>query len=223
MSEEIHLPKEEVIVEYLEQLMKIGLTEEDIAEKLGVSQSTVSRFIGKGMGLNYDAVYKAMLLIQEHLSPLPNEPIKNFSYTKAKDVKCIRSDELLQEAAILMRNLGYTQIPVIEKTNSEKRPAESITKIVGIVTDFGLLNRMITPFESYSKDKWLNEMSNLTIKEADVIEHVPSFPDDTSLIEIVEGLTHHYAVLITEESEEKVGMITRNDLARIWLELISTF
>ena len=174
------------------------------------------------MGLSYDSVYKAIILIQEHLSPLPNEPIKDFSYTKAKDVKCISSDELLQEVALVMKQGGYTQIPIYEKTTAKENTDEATIKIVGIVTDFGLLKRMTSPLESYSKDKWVKEMSELKIKKADVIEHVPSFPDDASLIEVVEGLYHHYAVLITEGSEDKVGIITRNDLARIWLELTST-
>jgi predicted transcriptional regulator len=222
MSEEIHLPKEEVVAEYLEKLAENGLTEEEIAKKINVSQSTVSRLLNKGMGLSYDSAYKAIILIQEYLSPLPNEPIKNFSYPRANDIKCMSSDDLLQEAALAMKKGGFTQIPIYEKTDYNKKTGKMNTEFVGILTDLGLLKRMSNPLKSHSKEKWLKEMSRLTIKEADVIEHVPCFPDDSSLIEIVEGLYHHYAVLITEESQDKVGMITRNDLARIWLELISS-
>lgn len=208
LPEELRLPKEELVSDYLEKLLKIGLTEEEIAVKLGVSQSTVSRFLKKGMGLSYDTVYKAVILIQEHQSPLPNEPIKNFHYPKAEEVTKIRSDKLLREAAFLMKQHGYTQIPVYRGY-----------EILGIVTDFSILKRMTTPLKKYSKDKWLMAMSNLTVAQADVIERVPIFPDTASLTEVIEGLSYHYAVLITEESEDKIGIITRNDLAEIWLKL----
>jgi predicted transcriptional regulator len=216
MSEEIHLPKEEVIAQYLSELLNTGLTEEEIGKKIGVSQSTVSRFLGKGMGLNYDSVYKAIILIQEYYSPLPNTPIKNFSYPK--NLTGILSNEPLWEAGLRIKQGGYTQLPVYEK---ETLAGKAKLNCIGIVTDLGLLNRMVMPWKSVSKDKWLNELANLTVKDANVIEHVAKYPEDSSLIEVAEGLFHHYAVLITEvNSDDVIGIITRNDIVRIWLELI---
>lgn len=50
----------------------------------------------------------------------------------------------------------------------------------------------------------------------DVVELVPSYPDDVPIREVAEGLLHHYAVLI-EEKEGGIGIITRADLVKLLL------
>lgn len=74
---------------------------------------------------------------------------------------------------------------------------------------------MTKPLKSTSKDNWLTELKTLTIENAEVIEQVPIYPEHCSIIEVADGLKNHYAVLIEESSENKIGIITRADLLKI--------
>jgi predicted transcriptional regulator len=204
MPEKLHLPPENTIDNYIDELKIIGLSQEQIAEKLGISQPTVSRLFEHGVELSYELAYKIVHLIQERSSTLPNESVSKFAI-KSDQIVSVDLDDSIADVVTKMGN-SYTQLPVFDE---EKNCS-------GIVTDWCLLERMMAILESESKADWLSRLRVIKIKNADVVELVPSYPDDTPIGEVAEGLLHHYAVLI-EEKEGGTGIITRTDLVKLLL------
>jgi predicted transcriptional regulator len=78
---------------------------------------------------------------------------------------------------------------------------------------------MLHPTKSVSREKWLVEFGKTEIQDADVIDEVPKYPSESPLIEVAEGLMHHYAVLVQEEiTERKIGIITRADFLKLLIQ-----
>lgn len=186
-------------------MKRIGLTEEKVGEVLDLDQSAVSRLLTGVSRLRYNEAYQFVLLILKHISSMPNETVKEY-YTSSENVESVYSHEPVIEASKKMQNGEFTQLPVIDRKSE---------KCVGIVTDWALLKRMLSPIKSGSKETWLNEMRNMQIKDADVIDEVPKYPSDSPLIEVAEGLMHHYAVLIEENMGKTIGIITRADFLKL--------
>ena len=199
MSQKAHLPPIETINAYVEELKKLPYSQEKLAEKLDVSQPTISRLFDKGVGLSYELAYKIVRFIQDRSSTLPDEPVSGYA-RKSKEVVSICLDESIHDAIKKMGNT-YTQLPVFDK---EK-------KCKGIITDLCIMQRMMNHLELEYKKDWLKQISNMSIEEANIVELIPTYPYDTSIREVAEGLIHHYAVLIKEKNGG-TGIITRADL-----------
>ena len=54
----------------------------------------------------------------------------------------------------------------------------------------------------------------MKIKDADVIDDVPTYPLKTPISEIAQALLYHYAVLVSE-GKGKIGIVTRPDFLRL--------
>lgn len=206
MSEEVRLPHEETILQYLRKgIERTGLTQEEVGEVLDLDQSAVSRLLTGVSRLRYKEAYDVLLLILKHISSLPIEPASKH-HTPFENVEAVYSDETILEAAKKMKNGDFTQLPVFERQTE---------KCLGIVTDWALLMRMLNPIKAKSKETWLKDMRNMRIKDAEVIDEVPKYPSESPLIEVAEGLMHHYAVLTEEEMGKKIGIITRADFLKL--------
>lgn len=64
-----------------------------------------------------------------------------------------------------------------------------------------------------SKD-WIGIFKEQEIGKMDLIDSVPTYPLSSTLMEVAEGLMHHYAVIIDEQIG-KYGIITRNDFLKL--------
>jgi len=207
MASEIRLPDEEWLIENLNKVINENkISQEELIDVLGVTtQSAVSRILNQESRLTYQEAYKLTIHLLKYASPIPNKPVSEYS-RKSDEVSFVYSDELISIAVRKLDDGDFTQLLV---KNREKGSC------LGIVTDLTLLNRMAKPLKSISKDRWLTELKTLTIENANVIEQVPQYPEDCSIVEVAEGLKNHYAVLIEEGSENKIGIITRADLLKI--------
>ena len=201
------LPDEEWLIEHLNKIINENrISQEELANILGVStQSAVSRILNQESRLTYQEAYRLTIHLLKYSSPIPSKPVSEYS-RKSDETSFVYSDEPISEAVRKLEKGNFTQILVKDREKGT---------CLGIVTDLTLLKRMAQPLKSTSKDKWLTELKTLTIENADVIEQVPQYPEDCSIIEIAEGLKNHYAVLIEEGSENKIGIITRADLLKI--------
>jgi len=208
MSEgELHLPPERTIIQHLDsRRKKIHLSQQDIGDVLNLNQANVSMLFQERRGLRYDEAYQILLLIHKSSSSLPDLPLKEF-YTRK--VKSAYSDEPTRIAAGRMKEEGFTQIPVIDRKTNE---------CLGLVTDLTLLARMLEPLKAQPRETWLKHLAEMPIRDADIIDRVPEYPISSPLIEIAEGLLHHYAVLVRHEYETQFGIISRADFLRLLLE-----
>ena len=207
LSEELHLPPERTIIQYLDaRRKKIHLSQQDIGDALNLNQANVSKLFQDRRGLRYEEAYQILLLIRQRSSTMPDQILSEYC---TRNVKTAYSDEPIHIAASKMKEEGFTQIPVIDRKTNE---------CLGLVTDLTLLTRMLEPLKAQPKETWLKHLAEMPIRDADIIDKVPEYPLSSPLIEIAEGLLHHYAVLMRDEFENHFGIITRADFLRLLLE-----
>jgi predicted transcriptional regulator len=207
MSErELHIPPERTLIQHLDsRRKKLHLSQKDIGDALGLNQANVSKLFQEERRLRYDEAYLILQLVHQRSSTMPDKLLSEY-YTR--NVKSVCSDEPTWKAAAKMKEEGFTQIPVIDRRTNE---------CLGLVTDWTLLVRMLEPLKAQPKETWLKHLAELPLREADVIDKVPEYPVSSPLVEIAEGLLHHYGVLVRAEHETQFGIITRADFLRLIL------
>jgi predicted transcriptional regulator len=207
VREVLHLPKKKSLMQYVRsRRRKIHLSQEEIARALNLDQTNVSRLLKGERGLGYEEAYTIIQLINARISTMPERPLNEILSGK---VETVCSDEPIRIAAAKMKEKGFTQIPVKDRETRE---------CLGLVTDWTILTRMLEPLKAQPKETWLKHLAGMPIRDADIIERVPEYPLSSPLIEIAEGLLHHYAVLVRDEFENQFGIITRADFLRLLLE-----
>jgi predicted transcriptional regulator len=189
------------------QLLNEGLREAKIPQRrlaqiLETDQASISRKLRGKRSFRLDEISDITSLILEQLSSLPPKAVSEL-YISSHDVVSVFIDDTVDEAARKMREGGFTQLPVLERATG---------KCKGIVTDFALLKKMLSPF-TISREGWLSDLGRIKIKEAGVVDVVPTFPLTSSMTEIAQALVYHYAILVMED--EKVGIVTRADFLRL--------
>ena len=202
----IQVPPEETLLQFLRQgLKEAGISQRKLAEFLGTDQGNISKKLAGKRPIRLEEISAITSLILERVSSIPRKPIREL-YVSSQNVVYVDPNDPVSEAARKMMDGDFTQLPVIDKKTG---------KCVGIVTDFTLLKSLLSP-TTVSKEKWLDELKNMKIKDADVIDEAPTYPLNTPIAEIAQALLFHYAVLVSE-GKGKIGIVTRAD----FLELLS--
>ena len=202
----IKIPSEETLRQLLRQgLNEAKISQRKLAEILETDQASISRKLTGKRSFRLEEISAITSIILEQISSMPPKTISDAQmYVSSPNLVYVYTDDVVSEAARKMKNGSFTQLPVVDKERGE---------CIGIVTDFTLLKRMISP-TTPSKEKWLNELKKMKIRDAGVIDAVPTFPLNSSIIEIAQALMYHYAVLISE-GKGKFGIVTRADFLRL--------
>lgn len=199
----IQIPPQESLLQFLKEgLKEAGISQRKLAEFLETDQASISRKLAGKRPFRLGEISAITSLILERVSSIPQKPISKL-YVPSQKVVNVNSDDIVSEAARKMMEGDFTQLPVIDKAK----------KCIGIVTDFTLLKRMLSPTIP-SKKNWLQEFRNMKIKDADVIDEAPTYPLNTPIAEIAQALLFHYAVLISEKNG-KIGIVTRADFLKL--------
>jgi predicted transcriptional regulator len=200
----LQIPPEKIVLQLLNQGIKEAkISQRKLAQALETDQASISRKLSGKRSFRLDELSDITLLILEQLSSLPQKAISEFGVSSENTVTVSMSSSV-EEAAEKMSKGDFTQLPVFD---------EKTQKYVGIVTDFTLLRRMLSPF-TVEREEWVNQLKKMAIKDAIVIDACPIFSSTSSVIEIAHALFYHYAVLIEEENR-KVGIITRWDFLQL--------
>lgn len=200
----IRIPPEKSLLQFLrEGLKEAGISQRKLAEFLETDQGNISKKLWGKRPFRYEEISAITSLILERVSSIPKKPLSEI-YTPSQDVVYVYSDDSVSEAAKKMTEGDFTQLPVKDRETK---------KCIGIVTDFALLKRMLSPTIP-SKENWLQEFRNMKIEDADVIDEAPTYPSNTPIAEIAQALLFHYAVLISE-GKGKIGIVTRYDFLKL--------
>ena len=200
----IQIPPEKILVQLLNDgLEEAKISQRKLAQALETDQGSISRKLSGERSFRLDEISTITSLILEQISSLPQKAVGEL-YISSQNTVTVFLDDSVFEAVERMQEGGFTQLPVIDRKTSECK---------GIVTDFTLLKRMLSPFE-VSKEEWLLNLGKMRIKDADVVDIVPNFPLTSSIIEIAQALIYHYAVLVVE-ANGKVGIVTRADFLQL--------
>ena len=170
---------------------QLGLKQAELAKLAGVSQSLIAKLESGKIDSSYTKVktifdildrIEAKTKIQEE-KVVPNEVIS------------VQKDELLSKVVRLMKDHGYSQIPVFEGKHS-----------VGSISEKTILRQILA-----GKD--LAQISKLPIEDL-MEEAFPQVSEDAPL-SLISSLLQTYSAVLVSKKGNVVGIITKADLLRM--------
>ena len=171
----------------------MDVTQAELAASSGVSQSTIAKIERGKISASYDTV----VALFEALDAMKQEVGKGLTAADvcSRDVISVQSDDPIHKASTLMRETGYSQLPVF-KGNT---PVGSLSER-DISTTLG---------KGIPMDE-LNRMSVSMIMN----ESFPVVADTTPVATINLMMNSCNAILVSEKGEIK-GMITNADMLKL--------
>ena len=184
-----------VMLPELEELSKkrrqLGLKQAELAKLAGVSQSLIAKLEAGTI----DSAYTKVKTIFDVLNHLETKTKIQEQKVVPNEVIGIQKDEPLSKVVILMKEHGFSQIPVFEGKRS-----------VGSISEKTILRQILA-----GKD--LSQISKLATEEI-MEEAFPQVGEDAPLTLISNLLQTYQAVLVTKKGNV-LGIITKADLLRM--------
>jgi predicted transcriptional regulator len=169
---------------------QLGLKQAELAKLAGVSQSLIAKLESGKIDSSYTKVktifdvlerLEAKTKIQEE-KVVPNQMI------------AIQKDELISKVVQLMKDHGYSQIPVFNKKQS-----------VGSISEKTILREILA-----GKD--LSQISKLPV-ESVMDEAFPQVSEDAPM-SLISSLLQTYPAILVSKKGNVTGIITKADLLR---------
>jgi len=208
--EPIH-PKEQVIAKIKILQDELNITAKDISKAIGITETAMSKVFTGKRDLSYEEAQKMINYVSGRASIIPHsDGVKKYATTFSK-VEWAYNDETVAEVASRMFKKGFSQLPVKNRSTGGIR---------GIVSEINILKRILHPEANEKKIGSLEEMKQLSIEEAGVIEDSPKYSIGSKMVEVSPVLNNYYAVLLTRgdsitSTEEVVGIMTRADILKL--------
>ncbi|MBI4451806.1 CBS domain-containing protein [Candidatus Woesearchaeota archaeon] len=161
---------------------KIGLTQTQLANRAGVSQSLIAKIESGRIDPTYTKTQKIFAALSE---------LEKKEETKANQIMTARlisvsPSDSIREAIAKMKKFQISQLPVIDNH-----------KLVGLVSESTILEAM------------LNSKGNHV---EDVMQESPPIVSKTTSVQVVSSLLKHFPMVIVSEGGKLVGLITKSDL-----------
>lgn len=197
--------KESLITEIQEKRREHDISELELGEEIGLSQSQVSKLLSGNRRLLYDEAHGLMMYLASRFSSIPqNVPVTDLMIPHEKIIWASTKDRV-KDIATKMFEHGLQQI--IVKTEE---------RYVGVVTLPTLLHGFLFPPEEESTETWIQRFKEFSVQEAMLLENIPEYAETSSLHEIFQVLMNQNAVLL-KKREKITGMITRTQLLQLVL------
>ncbi|MDD3976717.1 CBS domain-containing protein [Methanomicrobium antiquum] len=179
----MHIPDS---AEIREKRIELGLTQSEIAEKSGLSQSMIARIESGTVDPRVSTIKKIVdVLNHEEISIITAGDMMHCP------VISVLADETLAKTVSIMENFGISQIPVIENGVA-----------IGCISESAIINAM---------DEGRIQKIQSHIVEDFMEDGFPTIPKSTSMDTIIHLLHNHHAILVSEKGKV-VGVITKHDL-----------
>jgi predicted transcriptional regulator len=173
-------------VERIGKLRKqLGLTQKELADLAGVSQSLLAK-IESG---KIDPAYSKVIQILAALESERNRGKKTAEQLMTRHIVTVAPSDSLERAISLMRHKDISQIPVFEHG-----------KCIGSLSDSLIVDLV-------SKGAKMKEMRVREVMK----ESFPVIPAN-SIVDIVSDLLRHYSAVLVEKDGHLSGIITKADL-----------
>lgn len=173
---------------------KVGLTQAELAEKVGISQSLVAR-IERGQVNPSVSTLKLILneIKRQQKSHSSVRDLLNWKgqVTKLQALIWISPVDRVRRAVILMRRHGISQLPVIRGNKS-----------VGSISEGTIIRKIMTMDSLNVFALTVQEIMDLPFPSVDITENV-----DSVFAKMVSGVE----ALLVEEDGKPVGIITKID------------
>ena len=161
---------------------KIGMTQTELANRSGVSQSLIAK-IESG---RIDPTYSKAQKIFAALSDLEKkEEIKAGQIMAGKIISVAPADSI-KEAIAKMKKSQISQLPVVEDH-----------KLVVMVSESTILEAMLNSKAGHVRE---------------VMQEAPPIVSKATSIQVVSNLLRHFPMVVVSEEGNLVGLITKSDL-----------
>jgi predicted transcriptional regulator len=167
---------------------KLGLTQSQLANMAGVSQS----YIAKLEAGKIEPSYIKVKAIFESLDKLERKKEVTASEIMNKNIVGINSSATINDAVEIMRDHGYSQLPVMQGD-----------KPIGGLSERTVLEQILNPSEDINPSK-------VKVKEI-MDESFPQVAEDAPLSLLTNLLKYYQAVLVQRQGE-LIGIVTKADL-----------
>ena len=168
----------------------LGLTQTQLADLAGVSQSYIAKLEAKKIEPSYNKV-KAIL---EALTELEQGRETKVNEIMSTGVASVKRSDLVQEAARIMSDTGFSQLPVLD----EDRP-------VGSITERTIMERMI----GAGRGTQLAERPVSDIME----DPLPQVGEDAP-VSLVANMLRVYPAVLVYRKDTITGIVTKADLLK---------
>lgn len=158
---------------------RMGMSQDELAKRVGVTQSHIAKIERGKIDPSYSLVRKILLALEEERK----DPC--FRYMSSP-ILCAQDDEIIEDAVLLMKERGYSQVVVLRGL-----------KVIGLIREEDVLIQK-------------KRLSELRAKEV-MSSPPPTVPGEASR-SAIEGLVLHLGAVVVLRGEEPVGIITRSDL-----------
>jgi predicted transcriptional regulator len=174
--------------------IKIGLTQKQLADLVGLSQSYIARLEKGDINPTYENIRKIYSVLESYLDQNLNNEI-TAKEIMTRNVISVNSNDTIEKAINIMINNGISQLPVLDND-----------VIVGSITE-ELVNKLL------NSEKLKNNIKNKKIKDF-MEDSFPQISENTS-IKIVSYLLKQYQAVLVISRGKLVGIITKTDLIKI--------
>jgi len=161
---------------------KLGLTQTELANRAGVSQSLIAK-IESG---RIDPTYTKAIKIFAALSELEKKEEIKAEQLMTSRIIGVEPDDSIKDAISKMKKSQISQLPVIENH-----------KLLGLVSESNILDAM------------LNSKSTSV---RGVMQEAPPIVSKTTSVSVVSSLLKHFPMVAVSEQGRLIGLITKSDL-----------
>ncbi|MFX1299393.1 MAG: CBS domain-containing protein [Promethearchaeota archaeon] len=174
---------------------KVGLTQEDLAARVGISQSLVARIENGQVNPSIITLKRILSVIedQEQVSPNLRKLLQWKGHTtKMQQLIGVSPDDKVRRAVILMRRHGISQLPVIKRNKS-----------IGCISEGTILRKLMIMDSQKVFSLSVNEIMEEPFPSIDINETV-----ELAFSKIASGVE----ALLIEDQGRPVGIVTKIDI-----------
>src|SRR3989338_6143293 len=161
---------------------KLGMTQTELANRAGVSQSLIAKIESSRIDPTYTKTKKIFAALSELEK---KEEIKAEQLMKSRIIS-IASAASIKEEIAKMKKFQISQLPVIENHKS-----------IGLVSESTILDALL-------------ESKSAKVKE--VMQESPPIVSKTTSIQVISNLLKHYPMVLVSQEGRLIGLITKSDL-----------
>ncbi len=174
---------------------KVGLTQKELANRVGISQSLVARIENGQVSPSIITLKRILSAIedQEQVSPSLRKLLQwKGQTTKMQQLIGVSPDDKVRRAVILMKRHGISQLPVIKKNKS-----------VGCISEGTIIRKLMVMDSQKVFSLSVNEIMEKPFPSIDINESV-----EIAFSKIASGIE----ALLIEDQGRPVGIVTKIDI-----------
>ncbi|MBD3159202.1 MAG: CBS domain-containing protein [Candidatus Lokiarchaeota archaeon] len=161
-----------------------GLTQEDLAEDVGVSQSYIARIENKSLDPKLSIVNRIVKTLKRIRS-------QSCSEIMSRNPVSVKARDSVSVAIQLMRERGFSQLPVLKGTNT-----------IGLITERDVIRNLG------------HNLDELSVESVISSGGVPMFDEETP-VDAIMPLFDRYQAVVVQKMGRITGIITRSDLLHL--------